>query len=83
MVPFLFVLQKDELRPVEKEVRAKDSGPGLSVELDHEDYRYYFPSVDLLTAQVLSQKALLSQSTLLFLSLCLVAARNHPTKQIH
>lgn len=42
---------KEEVRPVEKEkeVRTKDSGPGLSVDLNHEDY--YFPSVDLLTAQ--------------------------------
>nr|XP_046232480.1 NBR1 autophagy cargo receptor a [Scatophagus argus] len=42
---------KEELRPVEKEkeVRSKDSGPGLSVDLNHDDY--YFPSVDLLTAQ--------------------------------
>ncbi|TKS89493.1 BRCA1 gene 1 protein [Collichthys lucidus] len=45
--------RKEELRPVEKEkekeVRSKDGGPGLSVDLNHEDY--YFPSVDLLTAQ--------------------------------
>ncbi|TMS22318.1 Next to BRCA1 gene 1 protein [Larimichthys crocea] len=47
--------KKEELRPVEKEkekekeVRSKDGGPGLSVDLNHEDY--YFPSVDLLTAQ--------------------------------
>ncbi|KAM9336709.1 NBR1 autophagy cargo receptor a [Symphorus nematophorus] len=44
---------KEEVRPVEKEkekvVRTKDGGLGLSVELNHEDY--YFPSVDLLTAQ--------------------------------
>ncbi|XP_039643576.1 NBR1 autophagy cargo receptor a isoform X4 [Perca fluviatilis] len=41
---------KEEVRPVEKEeVRARDSDPGLFVDLNHEDY--YFPSVDLLTAQ--------------------------------
>ncbi|XP_035516906.1 NBR1 autophagy cargo receptor a isoform X2 [Morone saxatilis] len=42
---------KEEVMPVEKEkeVRSKDSSPGLSVDLNHEDY--YFPSVDLLTAQ--------------------------------
>ncbi|XP_035853140.1 NBR1 autophagy cargo receptor a isoform X2 [Sander lucioperca] len=40
----------EEVRPVEKEeVRARDSDPGLFVDLNHEDY--YFPSVDLLTAQ--------------------------------
>lgn len=53
------MLQKEELRPVEKEkekeVRSKDGGPGLSVDLNHEDY--YFPSVDLLTAQVHTHKA--------------------------
>uniref|UniRef100_A0A8C9YI82 NBR1 autophagy cargo receptor a n=1 Tax=Sander lucioperca TaxID=283035 RepID=A0A8C9YI82_SANLU len=32
-----------------EEVRARDSDPGLFVDLNHEDY--YFPSVDLLTAQ--------------------------------
>lgn len=58
MMPFLCVLQKEEVRPVEKEkeVRPKDSGPGLSVDMNHDDY--YFPSVDLLTAQVHTQKAL-------------------------
>lgn len=58
MMPFLCVLKKEEVRPVEKEkeVRTKDSGPGLSVDLNHEDY--YFPSVDLLTAQVHTPKAL-------------------------
>lgn len=42
---------KEEARPIgkEKEVRSKDSGPSLSVNVNHEDY--YFPSVDLLTAQ--------------------------------
>ncbi|KAG8008773.1 Next to BRCA1 gene 1 protein [Nibea albiflora] len=50
-VPLLLPGQKEELRPVEKEkeVRSKDGGPGLSVDLNQEDY--YFPSVDLLTAQ--------------------------------
>ncbi|XP_069016241.1 NBR1 autophagy cargo receptor a isoform X4 [Embiotoca jacksoni] len=47
--------RKEELKPVEKEkerekeVRSNDSGPGLAVDFHHEDY--YFPSVDLLTAQ--------------------------------
>lgn len=50
MVPILFVLQKEELKPAEKEVRSKNSGSGFPVDLHHEDY--YFPSVDLLTAQV-------------------------------
>ncbi|XP_042252767.1 NBR1 autophagy cargo receptor a isoform X1 [Thunnus maccoyii] len=42
---------KEQLRPVEKEraIRSKDSSTILSVDLSHEDY--YFPSVDLLTAQ--------------------------------
>ncbi|KAM3591490.1 uncharacterized protein V6R79_002644 [Siganus canaliculatus] len=43
---------KEEVRPVEKQGevgRSKDGGHDLSVELKHEDY--YFPSVDLLTAQ--------------------------------
>ncbi|XP_033975088.1 NBR1 autophagy cargo receptor a isoform X1 [Trematomus bernacchii] len=42
---------KEEESPVEKEedVRSKDSGPVFPVDLNHEDY--YFPSVDLLTAQ--------------------------------
>ncbi|XP_034717346.1 NBR1 autophagy cargo receptor a isoform X3 [Etheostoma cragini] len=41
---------KEEAMPVEKEeVMARDGDPGLSVDLNHEDY--YFPSVDLLTAQ--------------------------------
>lgn len=45
------------MRPVEKEeVRARDSDPGLFVDLNHEDY--YFPSVDLLTAQVHAPKDL-------------------------
>lgn len=34
----------------EKEVMSKDSGPGLSEDLNHDGF--YFPSVDLLTAQV-------------------------------
>ncbi|KAM6896952.1 NBR1 autophagy cargo receptor a [Xenentodon cancila] len=37
-----------EVKPV-REVRSKNSGSGLPVDLQHEDY--YFPSVDLLTAQ--------------------------------
>ncbi|XP_029933250.1 NBR1 autophagy cargo receptor a [Myripristis murdjan] len=42
---------KEEVRPVEKEKedRCRDSGTGMSVDLIHNDY--YFPSVDLLTAQ--------------------------------
>ncbi|XP_036936837.1 NBR1 autophagy cargo receptor a [Acanthopagrus latus] len=42
---------KEEVRQVEKEkeVRSKDCCPDLSVDVNHEDY--YFPSVDLLTAQ--------------------------------
>ncbi|XP_042363391.1 NBR1 autophagy cargo receptor a [Plectropomus leopardus] len=42
---------KEEARPADKakELKSKEGGPGLSVELNHEDY--YFPSVDLLTAQ--------------------------------
>lgn len=57
-MPFLCVLQKEEVSPVgkEKEFRSKDSGPGLPVDLNHEDL--YFPSVDLLTAQVHTRKAL-------------------------
>lgn len=45
----LCVIQKDELRPLgkQKEVRDKDS---FCADLNHEDL--YFPSVDLLTAQV-------------------------------
>ncbi|XP_078146922.1 NBR1 autophagy cargo receptor a [Centroberyx gerrardi] len=40
---------KEEVKPVEKEERCRDSGTGLSVDLSHREY--YFPSVDLLTAQ--------------------------------
>ncbi|XP_015818164.1 NBR1 autophagy cargo receptor a isoform X4 [Nothobranchius furzeri] len=40
---------KEEVKPVEKEVRTRDSGCAFTVDLPHEDY--YFPSVDLLTAQ--------------------------------
>uniref|UniRef100_A0A1A8G6C4 Neighbor of brca1 gene 1 n=1 Tax=Nothobranchius korthausae TaxID=1143690 RepID=A0A1A8G6C4_9TELE len=40
---------KEEVKPVEKEVRTMDSGCAFTVDLPHEDY--YFPSVDLLTAQ--------------------------------
>ncbi|XP_061565046.1 next to BRCA1 gene 1 protein-like isoform X1 [Cololabis saira] len=39
---------KEEVRPV-RQVRSMNSGSGLPVDLHHEDY--YFPSVDLLTAQ--------------------------------
>lgn len=58
---FLCVLQKEEVVPAgkEKEVRSKDGGPGLSVALNHEDL--YFPSVDLLTAQVHTQSHVLLQ----------------------
>lgn len=85
MMPFLCVLQEEEVRPVgkEKEVRSKDSGPGLSVDLNHEDL--YFPSVDLLTAQVHTQKALefkfpktcfTQQSFCIVLSFCCMYAVN-------
>ncbi|XP_013887078.1 next to BRCA1 gene 1 protein isoform X1 [Austrofundulus limnaeus] len=40
---------KEEVKPVEKEVRPRTSGSAFTVDLPHEDY--YFPSVDLLTAQ--------------------------------
>ncbi|XP_061565047.1 next to BRCA1 gene 1 protein-like isoform X2 [Cololabis saira] len=40
--------KKEEVRPV-RQVRSMNSGSGLPVDLHHEDY--YFPSVDLLTAQ--------------------------------
>uniref|UniRef100_UPI0037E9546D NBR1 autophagy cargo receptor a isoform X2 n=1 Tax=Semicossyphus pulcher TaxID=241346 RepID=UPI0037E9546D len=42
---------KEDFKPAErkKEVRSKDDGPGFAVDLNHEDF--YFPSVDLLTAQ--------------------------------
>lgn len=45
---------------MEKDLRSKDSGTGMSVELSHEDY--YFPSVDLLTAQVHVDKGLTLKS---------------------
>lgn len=50
----LCVIQKDELRPLgkQKEVRDKDN---VCADLTHEDL--YFPSVDLLTAQVLTLPA--------------------------
>lgn len=49
--------QKEELRSVEKEkeARPKDNGPALAVDISHDDL--YFPSIDLLTAQVHLQKA--------------------------
>ncbi|KAM4624408.1 NBR1 autophagy cargo receptor a [Polymixia lowei] len=44
---------KEEVKPVQKQLdkeeRSRDSGTGMSVDLSHRDY--YFPSVDLLTAQ--------------------------------
>ncbi|XP_041830645.1 NBR1 autophagy cargo receptor a isoform X2 [Melanotaenia boesemani] len=40
---------KEEVKPMEKEVKPKDSGFAFTVDLPQEDY--YFPSVDLLTAQ--------------------------------
>lgn len=51
-VPVVCALQEEDGRPVEKEkeVMSKDSGPGLSEDLNHDGF--YFPSVDLLTAQV-------------------------------
>ena len=52
----VLVLQQEELKAVKKDegLRPKASGPGYSVELNHEDF--YFPSADLLTAQVHAQK---------------------------
>lgn len=43
-MPFLSVSQKDEVRLVEKERELR------TIDVNHDDY--YFPSVDLLTAQV-------------------------------
>ncbi|KAM4524774.1 NBR1 autophagy cargo receptor a isoform 3-T3 [Odontesthes bonariensis] len=40
---------KEEVKPAEKEVKSKDHGFAFTVDLPQEDY--YFPSVDLLTAQ--------------------------------
>ncbi|CAL1599983.1 unnamed protein product [Knipowitschia caucasica] len=40
---------KDDIKCVEKEVRPKDTGPVLALDISHDDL--YFPSVDLLTAQ--------------------------------
>ncbi|MEQ2295130.1 hypothetical protein AMECASPLE_010971 [Ameca splendens] len=40
---------KEEVKPAEKEITPKESGSALPVDLTHEDF--YFPSVDLLTAQ--------------------------------
>uniref|UniRef100_A0A673B2T5 NBR1 autophagy cargo receptor a n=1 Tax=Sphaeramia orbicularis TaxID=375764 RepID=A0A673B2T5_9TELE len=42
-------LRKNEVRPVEKEKEVRSKDNILSVDINHEDY--YFPSVDLLTAQ--------------------------------
>lgn len=73
MMPFLCAPQKEEEEVVEekKEVvvvvvkeqegSAQDSGPGLPVDLNHEDY--YFPSVDLLTAQVHARRCRASRHT--------------------
>lgn len=49
---FWYVLQTEEGRPVEKEkgFRSKDSSVDFAIDLNHDDF--YFPSVDLLTAQV-------------------------------
>uniref|UniRef100_A0A673B1F4 NBR1 autophagy cargo receptor a n=1 Tax=Sphaeramia orbicularis TaxID=375764 RepID=A0A673B1F4_9TELE len=41
--------RKNEVRPVEKEKEVRSKDNILSVDINHEDY--YFPSVDLLTAQ--------------------------------
>lgn len=51
------VLQKEEVRSLvkEKRIRSKDGIFDLSVDLNHEDF--YFPSVELLTAQVRPQKS--------------------------
>lgn len=58
----LFVLQKKDLRPLkeemkpeEKEVRAKKGHTGFLAGLFSEDY--YFPPVDFMTAQVCTRKA--------------------------
>lgn len=50
------LLQKEEARSLvkEKRVSSKHSIFDLSVELNHDDF--YFPSVELLTAQVRPQK---------------------------
>ncbi|MED6290274.1 hypothetical protein CHARACLAT_011463, partial [Characodon lateralis] len=40
---------KEEVKPAEKEITPKESGSALPIDLPHEDF--YFPSVDLLTAQ--------------------------------
>lgn len=48
------VLQKEEVRSLVKEKRSKDGLFDLSVDLNHDDF--YFPSVDLLTAQVRPRK---------------------------
>lgn len=50
------VLQKEEVRSLvkEKRSRSKDGLFDLSVDLNHDDF--YFPSVELLTAQVRPRK---------------------------
>lgn len=45
----------------EQEGSSQDSGPGLPVDLNHVDY--YFPSVDLLTAQVHARRCRASRHT--------------------
>ncbi|XP_016516239.1 NBR1 autophagy cargo receptor a isoform X4 [Poecilia formosa] len=40
---------KEEVKPAEKEATPKESGPAFAADLPQEDF--YFPSVDLLTAQ--------------------------------
>ncbi|XP_056153220.1 NBR1 autophagy cargo receptor a [Lampris incognitus] len=40
---------REEVRPLEKEERSRDDGSDVSADFSHRDY--YFPSVDLLTAQ--------------------------------
>lgn len=42
------------MKPAEKEVTPKESGSAFTADLPQEDF--YFPSVDLLTAQVLTQR---------------------------
>ncbi|XP_016516236.1 NBR1 autophagy cargo receptor a isoform X3 [Poecilia formosa] len=41
--------KKEEVKPAEKEATPKESGPAFAADLPQEDF--YFPSVDLLTAQ--------------------------------
>lgn len=51
------VLQKEEVRSLvkEKRIRSREGLFDLSVDLNHEDF--YFPSVELLTAQVRPRKS--------------------------